>query len=428
MTLLNLDTARARARDLAKNSADLSWATGLPTDSLDVEAWTYISTAGTSPFEIVEKCNAFAVADQLTDVAALADLLSRLRADAHAVEGALLQEVFVDDRTARSQANRRSIDTCAYRADYKFSNEKDAPNNVDIDALYGLEAETRNQRFAFRSAPGHPWNLLEQLAELRRKYCANLSRLLAKAEAATFVLNGSFGYQAASLFAQLQPSGNPMPAIGDWLRKLSLDLEDHAGRERILTVYKYVAAEAWGPDHSSLRARLQGPGAVDFSVDLSPSILGVKATEKARILAVGLAPAFSYNGVFDTYAQANEGSTFRGELRALRGSISFDATITLEQQEYLRDGRRYTFPPVTESFAGIKGWGAGDGSLNEVVSMRTSRRIANRPLGGLARITIGDTVRWPSAVTGRTGIPFALAHPEVTPHDVIVGIRYAASS
>lgn len=429
----SLVEARDRVLALASNdAAAYGWAARLPSTGIDEAATSYLNDASTAPETLVEQCNPFAVSDQLSEVSALYERAVQQRLDAHTLEASLLNEILDEDLADQAKDSQLMVETMAYLATVRTADTgvpaPPSEHDTPVKEVYRLISEARSLRRLYRGTRGHPFNLLEQLEQARERYFSTLTRLLAKAEAAHFVLRGSYGYPASSVLDLVRNASgeNPLPIVDRWLRRLAIDLEGHASRERVVTVYRLLGQDGW-VDLEALSIALKSAGSASLRVELDRSRLGIHAGEAARLLAIGAAPVFGWSGVPESKELATEWSAFKADLRANRETLSFDVSIGLEAVEYVKQPQRYNFPPVVETHAGIGAWGVGSGTASRSVGLRGSVRLTNRPIDGcFVNIAIDSTVRASFGVFQRPGIPKIGKESELTPTDVLLGVRFAA--
>ena len=429
---MSLQEARIRATNFAATNQTFGGTQNLPTQTLDAQAWAYISAEKTGPTKMIERCNPFDVMGQLADISALTELVARLRFDAQTAEGRLIDEVLADERLSTGEPDRKSIATAAHGADLAETGGSSQDAKPVVERLNLLDAEARDQRYAFRNEPGHPWNLLEVVLRLRERYCAELVRLLAKAEAVYFVLNGSFGLRSpTALLSQIPAGKNPMPVIDDWLRMLSIELEACAAKERVMTVYRYAVAMRSAVDPATLAKSLkQGSNTpVEFEVNLTQEWLALAAGEIPRVQGIGFAPVFGYAWPFTLSGDATSLGAWKAELRALQSRATFSGAITFPEIVYANaDGKPFKFQKATEIISGVGGWGSASGTLSQHVVLQSSRRIVNRPATGTVKFSLGNRILHPAtsaASVGLNELPQCGNEAEVDVVDVVIAVRVA---
>ena len=417
--ITNLAEARQRAQAyVAKNTQTLKWASNIPTEPIDITTLAYLKQAATSPYRLIEKTNPFAVRDRIADVRELFATARQARSDYLAIEAQLIQEVLADEQSEREDPEAKFVSNLRLAADGKTAGTA-LQNPTQIDTLFDLGREYRLQRQVFRAEAGHSFNLGERLAEQRDIYQLTLAKLIAKAEAVALVLSGSFAFKNASLADSVLAGGNPIPNIYRWIVDLLAGLEDHAKGERIVTRFRLLKGNNWYA--GDLEAQLRAFQDINIEVPLSRENLGVQATETARILAIGIAPA--YNFVAMDIPSAKEIMPYVSNLRALRGQLSFEAAITLSSVQYDHEGDKIDFPAASEFFGGIPCWGIGTGSASQSVSMRSSPTITNRPVGGTAKIWLGGGVIANWGAMHRAAVPAMDTQAEMSPTDIVIGVK-----
>jgi hypothetical protein len=432
----NLGDVRVAFQKMAGiNPQNFGWLSDLPANSLDEQARAWISSKETGPSSTIARCNPFAVEQQLSDIAGLYDRARVLRMEVYSVEAALIREVLSDDFEAQSEPERMSLDEMAHRANLLVAGSPTVEPPLVLNPvvpLYEKSRLLREQKRLFRREAGHPFNLLERLTLLRADYCKTISRLLAKSQAVVFVIGGSFNLLTSSPLKEYPEVGSPLPMIEEWLRSLSILFEEHANNEQIVTVYRLLGAERWWKNTNlNLADVLRAGYELSLEVELDPERFGVFSPTRARILAIGVTPVFGGAQLIGSSAEVTADASRVQEMRAVRRQLSFDASITVPPQEYTvlepadDSESRYSYTGCTEHFSGIGGWGMGDGPAASAVRLQSSPRLTNRPLSGRIRIALRRDIRANWGVFDSSGIPHVGTEPELTPVDLMLGVRIA---
>jgi hypothetical protein len=433
MNPMTLIEARKLVLTLVKNEPmRYGWADELPTKSIDEEALAYLANEKTGPSRFIERCNPFAVSEQISDLSSFYDILVELRNDAHAIEATLIRDVLSDVQAELSQPFIEQLAQISVDSDWISANKTPPPPSSQVTELAKIEREERDRRRMFRSTSGHPFNLQEKLLDTRRRYFIYLSRAIAKSEALGFVLKGSFGFLTESLVDEIKKaSSDPLVKFGDWLRHISFGLEEHATRETIITLYRLLGADGWLPGIPSIASVLNAAGDTpSLKIEFNSHNLGIGDNEVARILAVGVAPTFGWSGS-PSMDDATKNAALLSFGRAMREHISFDANLEFQPVEYLNSsGDRFNYPGFIESFGGIGGWCVGLGPVASALKLRSSSRLTNRPVGGYAYLNMPANARTSWNTVGREAFPL-LGHglpSEMKLSDIAIGIRLAKHS
>lgn len=417
---------RLSAIKLVENdTAKFHWAFGLPKETLDEEATNYLSSADGNPLDLVESCNPFAVSDRIADVASLFELTAKLRIDALSKEGALINEILLEQLASESSVFERNVAKVAFEADWKSSQRVGSSQVKDVEDIFDLASKARVNRLNLRSTPGHPFNLIEQILELRRRYCLELRILLARAESIKLILKASFAYSVPSLLKALPKNASPVSSIGDWLRDMSLGLERNALESRVVTMYRFLGANNWTTE--DVRNILVRPGDAIFTVNLNRQLLGLTDQETARILAIGVAPTFGMttSNRFSDAADAANKMPLISNSRAMQRQISFDCIYTLSAVALMDNEKTYNYPATTEFLGGVAGWGVDDGAAENAVALRSNSAIENRPFESVLTIKINSWVFANWGIFGRQDISILSSNADASLSDVLVGVRFA---
>lgn len=431
---MSVDNLRQLAINTSKK-AGFSWAKGLPDNTLDEQALIYINSADGNPLELIESCNPFAVSDRIADVASLFELTTKLRIDALTKEGSLINEILTEDLAARSASDEKRIASIASDAYWKSSGKLgDSPEN-NVANIFKLASEARVNRLTLREIPGHPFNLIEQILELRERYCSELRLLLARAETVRLILKTSFAFDVQSLLEVLKnntrDNTSPTSDIADWLRTVSLGLEAKALESKVFTMYRLLGEDGW--TDLDVEKILSSRGNAIFEIDLEEK-LGINDDEIARVISIGVAPVVDQNNGVDDIDIGEGYMPILTALRSLQSQASYDYNVEFSPVTINEGGYNYNYPVTSEYIGGVGCWFSGAGPAETLVQLRTSSSIANRPIKNCkVKIVIQEHIRanWGNRLWLRKDFklntPHAYIGKELRPCDVLVGIRFVVN-
>jgi hypothetical protein len=414
--------ARAAARSM-------EWAIGLPVELIDEETKKYLQSIDGNPKTGIEDCNPFAVKERLSEVASLYELVSRLRVEVQSKETTLYSEILAESQAIKTEESAKKLAIITLEAEWKASGKTGAAPTVNVDNIYTAIKNTREQKNYLRGFPGHPLNLLEQIHEIRERYKRELRLLLVRAEAIRLTMSSSYPYAPRSLLKEildLTPENpNPVPVIGNWLRDLSLLIEKSMQASRVVTLYRFIQKDGWTTENIAEQLGLD----IDckFSLALNRRNLGLKDDEYARMIAIGVAPAFNETRI-DTFKLANEKIAWINHARATRKLFSFDMDLLFDEailKDKLDSNKEYHFTKPVEIFGGIAGWGIDSNCLEDHLNLRQIVGWTNRPLGGEVNVRLANAVRDSTGVMTRGKLPYAgIYEQETKMHDIVIGLQF----
>lgn len=394
-----------------------------PSETLDSEAHRYITATQGDPRALVESVIPFDVSGLLSEVSTGISNLARLRAQTFDRETSLLLQTLNEKTEQECKSSDQQVSSLQYLANWETAQKAGIADPAPAVRRLQLQQDARDMRTALRSVSGHPLNLSQQIRDLRELYLSELRRALAKAETARLMLGKAYGYTASSPIDLVSPASDASVALGQWLDKLTLGLEENSMETRVATIYRLVGAH--GLSAQSIATLLRSAGKAEIVVNLGKPQLGMTEEETGRILAIGLAIVWGDVTRFANETEANKFSSLVFNCRSLRKQYSFDANVTFPAFSISDSGQVYNFPEATESFFGVRGWGVDDGAAEGVLQLRTGGQIANRPVFGQIQITVAQEVFSNAGVSSRTAIPNELTN-ESGLTDILVGVKFAA--
>jgi hypothetical protein len=445
---------RANVIELIKTNK-LDWAEKLPVKLLDTEAIEFLKSIKNNPAQLVTTVDIFALDERVAEFKALLDLVLRLRTDALAIEAELYEAVLSDDLERKQAPMIQSLAKLSAKANWAMTPEPNGPDPTnDVEQLYKALDTARQQRQSFRGIPGHPLNLTEQVVFLRERYIQELQLLLARATGLRLVLKTSYGVSIPSLLDQVfelkDDEINPLPTILRWFRDAVLRLQKAMLNHRVVTLYRLLGEDKLIDttddkpiDRTKLKVLIKANKALIVKLALNNANLGLTGSQRARVLAIGLAPVMpqsnsprvAANDLDITRAYFEAGERRRAENRQERSTQSYvfelaTPDMTFEQTDG-GDTRAFRVLGLNEQWTGVGAWALGGGSLEQAIPLREVSRLTNRPACDFIELTLHPEVRdtsgvrqmvsdyWAENVDG--GIPFS----EKVPQDIAIAIRIA---
>jgi hypothetical protein len=433
----------------------LIWADKLPEQLLDTEAIEFLKDIKNNPAKLVTTVDIFALDERVAEFKALLDLVLRLRTDALATEAELYEAVLSDDLERKQAPQIRSLAALSARANWAVSPKPNGPDPTGaVTALYDELDTAREQRQSFRGIPGHPLNLTEQVVFLRERYIQELQLLLARATGLRLVLKTSYGVSIPSLLDQVaalkDDEPNPLPTIFRWFRDAVLRLQKAMLDHRVVTLYRLLGEDKLIDERDDKpidREKLKGPieanDVVTIKLALNNANLGLTGKQKARVLAIGLAPVIPQSTSAEILTDMTDTHVARFELverrRALyrqeRSTQSYVFELATPDKIFIQtdggDNRPYKVLGLKEQWTGVGAWALGGGSLEQAIPLREVSRLTNRPAGDFIELTLRPEVRDTTGVRSfvsdywkketDSGIPFL----EKVPQDIAIAIRVA---
>ena len=199
-----------------------------------------------SPRYLMRQLNPLTVSEHLGEGLQLLSACNQRRAEAFALEAQLFAVGLDYELAEKNVESVNRLNKLGVRANSKTSQESAVGFESDVDAIAQNQEVMRNFMRTMSSVKGSPLNLCERLDQARDDYVNALAILIAKAELVRITLRASFSLSedVVSPLTFVTASAGTLSKLKKWFRDLNLILEHLRSRERVVTLYRLVRAEA----------------------------------------------------------------------------------------------------------------------------------------------------------------------------------------